>query len=455
MMVFFNLAVVVAKVVYRIIPLLAKGSGSTWPGHVALMLHGRFVHVLLERNEHMRVILVAGTNGKTTTVKLGTHILEKQGKRVLTNREGANLLNGVASTFVRAMNIHGRVPYDIAFLEVDENSLPLVIKQIKNPMALVLLNVFRDQLDRYGEVNSIVNKWQESLKTLSSQTVVVINGDDPLLVSIGDSLSARVQYVGLPSRYMRKRQVGHDADIHHCPYCMQSLQYTKVTYAHLGLFHCPNCEFGKTHTVERFEDVEISIPLQGTYNLYNAYTIIFTIHHIYSISLQDITASLIDFAPAFGRQERVTYSGRQFYLMLVKNPAGFNQAIDAVVSDKGSVGTVMLLLNDRIPDGRDVSWIWDVDMEPLLTHVKTCIVSGDRTYDMGLRVAYDVGGRRPVRKEYAHIALEEDVHIIPELSDAIDYAIKHTVKNHTVYVFATYSAMLEIRAFLTGRKLPR
>lgn len=410
--------------------------GSTWPGHIALKADVRFVRNILKKNPTLDIILVAGTNGKTTTAKLLQDALELQGKRAFRNSSGANLLNGIASSLIKHSNIIGRINYDVAIFEVDEYNLPLVVSElvnVKNKTSIILLNLFRDQLDRYGEVNSIATKWLESLKTLPPETTLITNGDDPMLRFIGENATLHAFYFGLSEKYMKKKEAPHDVDFLYCPHCESKLLYTKRSYSHMGLFKCPKCDFQHRETAT-FE--ALPNPLFGVYNRYNINAAALVLQKAYGIDPTVIEKALGRFTPAFGRQENIKYKGKNIFLLLSKNPTSFNQSIEAIF-EQSKNPNILLLLNDRVPDGHDISWIWDVEFEELKS-AKHITISGDRAYDMALRIKYaDVKQATPEKN----------------LEKAIHSALDRLKQDDTLYVLATYSAMLDTRTILKGHAI--
>lgn len=414
------------------------GSGSTWPGHIALKLNPNFIHDVLGENKDLKVILVAGTNGKTTTSKLIRFILERNNVKVFQNEEGANLLNGIASSLARhsnPTNSRGWVKRQVAIFEVDENTLPQILEQV-TPAGIVLLNLFRDQLDRYGEVNIIADKWHTALKKLPESVSVFLNGDDPQVYFLGTGLKAKVYKFGLDSIFFKTKEIPHDVDSTYCPSCGQELTYHGLSYSHLGDFYCKNCGF-KRENVETFKNRDIRYSLLGTYNIYNTYAALLTVEKLFNISIDGI--NLDEFQPAFGRQEKLEYNGRTVYILLSKNPAGFNQSLIVTrqILHDGN-GNVLTVLNDRTPDGTDVSWIWDVDFEVLNNIVKRIFVSGDRVWDMAVRMKY---------------AGMKDIHADEKLETAVLKIVDETPVEGTVVILCTYSAMLEVRKILKGQKL--
>lgn len=414
---------------------LSNRSGSTWPGHIALKINTNLISNILELNPDLSIVLVAGTNGKTTTTKLIQDALVTTGRKVFRNEAGANLLNGITSTFIKHAGVSGRINYDTAIFEVDENSLPLLLSEFsktQNKLSIILLNLFRDQLDRYGEVNGIAKKWLNSLQKLPKDTILVTNGDDPMLRFIGENSNLHSFYFGLSEKHMKKMDTPHDVDFLFCPHCETELEYSKRSYSHMGVFNCPKCKFEHKKTAT-FDD--LPNPMFGIYNKYNINAAALVLQKTYGIDEKQIQKTLEAFAPAFGRQETTQYKNKKVFMLLSKNPTGFNQSIQAILEQDNNPN-ILLLLNDRIPDGRDVSWIWDVEFEEF-KNVKHITVSGDRAYDMGLRI------------QYAEIKQFE---VIENLTEAINTAVSRIDKK-TLYILTTYSAMLEARKIITGKSI--
>jgi UDP-N-acetylmuramyl tripeptide synthase len=444
--------ILLGKLVIKISQFFNLGSGSTWPGHLALKLNDKFIENVVDKNKHLKIIIIAGTNGKTTSTALLKFLLEKSGYKVFTNNEGANLLNGVASSMIRSSNIFSQLKYDFAIFESDEFNLSLLLKKI-SPDKILILNLFRDQLDRYGEVNTIALKWLESLKTLPEKTEIFINGDDPQLYFIGSKLSQKIRYFGVETKLMKLKNIPHDVDSIFCPVCLSLLHYYELSFAHLGDFYCSNCQFKRGKVID-FSQEKISYPMKGLYNVYNTNAILLLIESLINsdfvipakagiqtkITLNDINKWLKEFVPAFGRQEEIIYKNRKVFILLSKNPAGFNQSIQTVKKIlKNKKANFLIVLNNQIPDGLDVSWIWDVDFKPILDVAGNVYVSGDRVYDMNLRLRYEND--------------EKNILTFENLSEAIELIVKKTKEGERLYILPTYSAMLEVRKILLGRKL--
>ena len=376
------------------------------------------------------MILIAGTNGKTTTGKLIQTILEKNGQKVFQNQAGANLLNGIASSLIANSNYDGMINKDFAIFEIDENTLPLILKEIYSPDYVIILNLFRDQLDRYGEVNAIAGNWSNSLSKINKKTTLILNADDPQIAFLG-KFHANSLYFGIdPNNKTAKAQYASDST--YCQDCKNKLVYKSTYFSHLGDWLCAKCKY--KHPENTFTSSPF-YPLSGVYNQYNTNAAVLLAQNL-GFKKEKITASLKGFKPAFGRQEILNANGKKIQIFLSKNPTGFNESLKTIVKLKAR--NLLLLLNDRIPDGRDVSWIWDVDFEDFSSQFENIVVSGDRVFDLGLRLKY---------AEFKNFHTEED------LTKAVDIAVGKTPKNETLYIFPTYSAMLEVRKILTGKKI--
>ncbi|MEH2283304.1 MAG: Mur ligase family protein [Nostoc sp.] len=429
-------AVSVAKSVTFIVQFLRLGAASVLPGAIARRIEPRLLQLLSQQVKN-GVILIAGTNGKTTTALLLCTILERKGFRVTHNSTGANLENGLMTALLESTNLLGTLNTDYAILEVDENIVPRVLAPLQ-PRIILCLNLFRDQLDRYGEVDTISKRWTKVISTLPAETVVIPNADDPTLSNLGQQLPQRVLFFGLnePEHYLEA--IPHAVDSIYCPKCGHSLDYKGVYLSHLGDFTCPKCGFTKSKpTLESNEWSQILVGLYNKYNTLAAATAAIEL----GVDEATIRDTINNFQAAFGRAEDLVINGKRVRILLSKNPVGTNETIRVVTQSTDK--TTLLVLNDRTPDGTDVSWIWDVDTEKLVERGGTLVVSGDRVYDLALRL------------RYSQKSLESNLNLIVEedLRQAIATALEHTPENETLHILPTYSAMLEVREVLTGRKI--
>lgn len=422
-------AVFAGRIVSFISKIFHTGTGGTWSGEIALRI---YPNILKDLSHKLRkgIILVAGTNGKTTTTLMIKTILEAQGVTIAHNASGANLLNGVVSSL---LTVWGKKDWGV--FEVDENVLPILLTYVE-PKAVVLLNLFRDQLDRYGEVDVIADKWKKALATLAAQSTVVANADDPLIAAICEGLKAKKVYIGLENPSLYRKVMQHATDTIYCPKCGTRLTYGGVYYSHLGKWSCGSCGFNHPDVTISMKDYQSAI--EGIYNHYNAITAA-AIGELLHFDQHSIKETLASFIPAFGRMEHMTVRGKNIRIVLSKNPTGFNESLQTYIQSKDK-GPLLLLLNDRIPDGTDVSWIWDVDFELLEEQKREIVISGDRTYDMAVRIKYA-------------LSTMNDVTVADTLVTALDVAMSKIGANETLWILATYSAMLDVRKLLTGKKI--
>ncbi|WP_341525050.1 Mur ligase family protein [Nostoc sp. UHCC 0302] len=430
-------AVSAAKSVTFLVRSLRLGAASVLPGSIARRIEPRLLELLSQQVKN-GVILIAGTNGKTTTSLLLKTILERKGYRVAHNSTGANLENGLMTALLESTSLVGTLDVDYAILEVDENIVPKILKPLQ-PRIILCLNLFRDQLDRYGEVDTISKRWTKVISTLPPETVVIPNADDPTLSHLGQQLPQRVLFFGLnePENYLEA--IPHAVDSIYCPKCGHSLDYKGVYLSHLGDFTCPSCGFSKSKpTLESSQWQQI---LVGLYNKYNTLAAVTAAQEL-GVDEATIKDTINNFQAAFGRTEDLVINGKRVRILLSKNPVGTNETIRVV--NQSTDKTTLLVLNDRTPDGTDVSWIWDVDTEKLVQRGGTLVVSGDRVYDMALRLRYSQNSAQTTN---LNLIVEED------LRQAIATALEHTPEDETLHILPTYSAMLEVREVLTGRKI--
>ena len=436
-------AVLAGKATGALSRVTGRGGGTTLPGDVARIIDPRILTRLTE-DLTQGSIVITGTNGKTTTSRVVTWLLEGAGHRVVANRAGANLIYGVTAAALNRAGRDGRLKADWGVFEIDEASLQRAVTEIK-PKATVVLNLFRDQLDRYGELESIAKKIEGALRS----SPAVLNADDPRVAEIGLHLDNKPRWFGLEDTRVASKQLPHAADARTCPICGSSLIFDAVYVGHDGVYRCPNGHFERPKPDIAATDIKldgfdglamtidgtrIEMPLGGLYNCYN---VIAAYAAARSIGLEPkyIAERLRTFKAAFGRQERIEFRGRHLILVLSKNPAGFNETVrTAVEQAKGE--NYVIGLNDRKADGTDVSWIWDVDFEMLKDHAKVVIPAGVRAHDLAVRLKYAGVQAEPAQTETAK---------------ALDLLIKTTDEGDTAYLLCTYTAMLDLRAELVRR----
>ncbi len=434
-----RLAIASARATRALVRRLHIGAGSVLPGEVASHVYSRLLPALASQARR-GVILIAGTNGKTTTSHLVRSILERRGWTVAHNVTGANLENGLVSALLDHADLNGQLAVDYAIFEVDENVLPRLLDQV-TPQVIVCLNLFRDQLDRYGEVDSISQRWARAMARLPRETTVILNADDPRLSSLGQQLAQRVVYFGLNEPDSFIGEMPHAVDSVYCPRCGAPLDYRGFYLSHLGDYRCPNCGFARSQP--SIDSLDWSQALVGLYNKYNTLAAILVGQSV-GVDNAAIRDAVEHFHAAFGRAEEIEVGGRCIRILLSKNPAGMNETIRVLESARlqGETRTALLVLNDRIPDGTDVSWIWDVDTEKLIAPGATLVVSGDRAYDMALRLQYS-----------DNLQGAPGMVVEPDLRQAVQEALLRTPEGQALYILPTYSAMLEVRQVLLGHQI--
>ena len=430
-----------------------RGGGTTLPGDVARVIDSDILRKLSQDLKY-GAIVITGTNGKTTTARLISWLLEGAGHRVVSNRSGANLIFGVTAAALESANASGRLSADWGVFEIDEASLPKAIDEIQ-PKAALVLNLFRDQLDRYGELESIAKKIEAALANLPAGSTALLNADDPRVAEIGLNLTGPPLWFGLDDTTVAERELPHAADARTCPRCGASLIFDAVYVGHDGVYHCPNGDFERPppditaknikldgfdnvamtmHSTKAKQDQRIALPFGGLYNAYNvlaAYTAGITL----GLDPGYIARRLQDFRAAFGRQERMEFRGRHLNLVLSKNPAGFNETLRTAV-DLANGHNFLIALNDRKADGTDVSWIWDVDFERLKGKARALIPAGNRAHDLAVRFKYAGVGATPPETDPGK---------------ALDALVKATPEGETAHLLCTYTAMLDLRAELVRR----
>jgi UDP-N-acetylmuramyl tripeptide synthase len=467
-------AVSAAKSVRYLSRALGRGGGTTLPGRVANWLDPELLTTFAQ-NLTCGCALVTGTNGKTTTTRIMAEAARAAGLQVITNPEGSNLLSGIATALLVNGNAQGKLdvpPSTIGVFEVDEGLLGPAIEALC-PRLVVITNLFRDQLDRYFEVDFVAGLWQRGLRRLPSGAAVVLNADDPAVCYLGDDLLATVIYFGLDDRHWGKAGLEHAADSRRCPRCDQDLLYELSFYAHLGHYACKEC--GWRRPDPRFAACNVTLdgaagsksqlrtpagerllelPLAGLYNAYNALAAAAGASCL-GIGLDLFQAAARKTTGAFGRLEAVRIGDKQAILLLVKNPSGFTEALRLVMSASPRARLVFGL-NDNEPDGRDVSWIWDVDFEQCRERTSYLAASGTRANDLALRLKYagllGSGGQliahadgKPDGAPQMPMLIEED------MARAFFTAIDQAPAGQTVYVLSSYTAMWALRRDLVRR----
>ena len=430
-----------------------RGGGTTLPGRVLLRLAPDAISRLgsgLDRG----VTLVSATNGKTTTAGMIAALLEAEGRDPVHNRAGSNMTWGIATALLEQEGSEG-------LFEVDEAWLPRVVAQLE-PTLIVLGNLFRDQLDRYGEIEVLADEWARTVADRAGRTRFVLNADDPLIADLGRDTEERpregVVYFGIDDPSQALPELQHAFDAKHCRRCGHPYAYARAFVGHLGHYSCPNCGAerpapdiaatridlhgmeGSTVAVRTpAGELSLDLPLPGLYNVYNALAAV-AAGLALGVAEERIPAALAAARSAFGRVETVEVAGRRASILLVKNPAGTNEVLRTLrLEDEGGLD-LWIGLNDRIADGRDVSWIWDADFELLTGRVRRVTCAGTRAPEMALRLKY---AGWP----------EEAIEVEPDIERSLDAALAAAPER--LFALPTYTALLELHRLLSSRGLTR
>jgi UDP-N-acetylmuramyl tripeptide synthase len=419
-----------------------RGGGTSLPGRVLLALEPAAIGEL-SRGLARGSVAISATNGKTTTAAMAAEMLARAGVATVHNRAGANMAGGVATALLSGRG-------ELGLFELDEMWLAQVSAQL-SPRVIVLGNLFRDQLDRYGELESIAERWEELVGGSSAR--LAVNADDPLLADIARGASD-VVWFGVEDPGVALAGMAHASDSKHCRVCGAPYRYERVYLGHLGIYACPNGHPGRPAPSVSAQEIRlegvraasfelrtpvgsarVALPLPGLYNVYNALAAA-ALGVALELPFEAIRGGLEGVAPAFGRAETVRSGGRELAILLVKNPAGANEVLRTLGLEEGE-HDVLGVLNDNIADGRDVSWIWDADFETLAPRLRHVVCAGTRAEELAVRL------------KYAGVPVSRLL-VEPALGPALEAAIRSD-GGGTLYALPTYTAMLELRELLVAR----
>ncbi len=450
------LAIGAGKTVNSLIHLLHLGAGTSLPGKVARKLDPQLLS-RLGGQVRRQVISVSGTNGKTTTCGLLAQFLREGGFQVVHNQLGANMVPGITAALVNQSNLYGHLNADYAVLEVDEASLKGLTREVA-VQRVVVTNLFRDQLDRYGELDTTARMIRAGIDQTGipqGKGRLILNGDDPLVTTLGKGEPAdHLLFFGVESvRYLHGLEapgaVPFPREVTQCPLCQDNLHYDTLIFGHLGHYACRRCGYHRPQPSVAAEDVlvkpeeteirlryggqhlDLTLPLPGLFNVYNllaAAAVAFDL----GLPAESIPRGLAHYRSVFGRAEKKTLQGKPTLIMLIKNPVGASEVLKLVGGDPQ--GRLLIGLNDNYADGRDVSWIWDAQFERIPPH-KTVVVTGQRAQDMAVRL------------KYAGLP-ESHIHIEPDLKKALQRALDSTGPGETLYILPTYTVLLALYKML-------
>jgi lipid II isoglutaminyl synthase (glutamine-hydrolysing) len=429
-----------------------RGGGTTLPGRLLVRMAPDAIERLAARLDRGSIV-ISSTNGKTTTAGMISGILRADGRTPVHNRAGSNMHWGVATALLEQSGDEG-------LFELDEAWLPRVAPQLR-PRLLVLGNLFRDQLDRYGELERLADEWAELVARLEGFCEFALNADDPLIADLGRDKELRrrpgVTYFGIEDERQALPELQHAHDAKHCRRCGAPYVYDRAFVGHLGHYTCPNCDAdrptpdvaatrielhgisgSRVHITTPEGDIDLDLPLPGLYNVYNALAAV-TAGLRSGVSLDRLRGGLESMRAVFGRVETIEVAGKPVSILLIKNPAGANEVLRTLrlESTDGRID-LWLALNDRIADGRDVSWIWDADFELLADGVRRVVCAGTRAPEMALRLKY--AGWPP-----------EAIEVIEPIERSLDRAV--STAPGRIFALPTYTALLELRRLLAHRGL--
>jgi UDP-N-acetylmuramyl tripeptide synthase len=444
--------VAAARAVGELARRAGRGGGTSLPGKLLIRLEPRAIRELSARLERGSVV-VSATNGKTTTAAMVASVLARAGVPVVHNRAGANMAGGVASALVSAARGAGGIAGELGLFELDEFWLDRVVPELE-PRGILLGNLFRDQLDRYGELDTIADRWAAVAAGAAARGArLVLNADDPLIADLGRSAAA-VSYFGVEDPSVAIPEMQHASDSKHCRRCGAAYMYDVIYLGHLGVYRCPACGAGRPAPAVAAERISlhgtrgstfslvtpagraaVELPLPGLYNVYNALGAAALCLQL-EVPLETVVGGLSDVRAAFGRAERIAIGEVEVQLLLIKNPAGANEILRTLVLEPDSLD-LLVVLNDRTADGHDVSWVWDADFEMLAARVRRVTCAGTRAAELA------------VRFKYAGVPADR-LHVVPGVAAALDDAVAHADAGR-LYVLPTYTALLELRGLLAER----
>ncbi|QGG48720.1 Mur ligase family protein [Heliorestis convoluta] len=429
--------------------------GTSLPGMVGRKIAPQMLSSLASQLKK-GAIVVTGTNGKTTTSKMLAAIMEKAGLTLTHNRAGANLISGITTAFIQSASVGGQIGSDLGIIEVDEATVPSLTEEVK-PRAVVVTNFFRDQLDRFGELDKTVELVKKSLQKLPPQSLIILNADDPLVASLGVKHRGPILYYGIESRSYGNKDMSQSAETRFCRLCGKPLQYEWYYFGQLGHYHCPHCGFQRPKPQVRITDIElkgeegssfsletpqgllsITLSTPGFYNIYNALAAIAAASHM-KTTQSSMQMGLEGYRTNFGRMERLDIGAeRKAFLALIKNPTGCDEVIRTLRQNEGPK-RLLIMIQDNAADGRDISWLWDADFESLeqiAPQLQSIATSGLRGEDMALRLSY---AGLPAQK----------IQFIASIDEAIASTIEATGPGETLYILPTYTALLAAKTTLT------
>jgi lipid II isoglutaminyl synthase (glutamine-hydrolysing) len=435
--------------------LLRIGGGTSLPGLIARRIDPDVLKSVVGASKAKKIV-ITGSNGKTTTARMTSAMAANNGKRVSHNRSGSNMLQGVTSVAVNFADIFGRLNSDVLLFEIDEGTMPLAMPEI-SPDIVVITNIFRDQLDRYGELYSVAKALDKTLEDLPASATILLNGNDPQVANLGQKAKAKRLFFGLETTEVGTPVPEQSADIIRCIHCQEDLQYKVAYMSHLGIYRCPNCGYtlppldiaatsiklapdgqGPTHVELRTPqgNMTLEIALPGLHNVYNAAAAIGA-SLAAGFEKENLPAALNNIQPAFGRLEKIQAGDQTIFLSFVKNPTSFNLILRLIAQHPGKKH-ILLAASHTIVDGEDFSWLWDIEVEEVAQEIADVVCSGNKPEELAMRL------------KYAEIPIEK-ISQNANLESALDAALKNAGPGGTLYILSSYTPTNELRRIMQKR----
>ena len=431
------------------------GGGTSLPGMIARRIDPNVLKSVVGASKAKKIV-ITGSNGKTTTARMTAAIADAAGHRVSQNRTGSNLLQGITSVAVNFADLFGRLDSDVLLFEIDEATIPLAVPEIQ-PDVVVITNIFRDQLDRYGEMYSVANALNSMLESLPETATILLNGNDPQVASFGANAKAKRLFFGLETKEVGTPVPEQSADIIRCIHCQSDFVYEVAYLSHLGLYRCPECGYtlppldiavtsaalaengeGPSHIKLRTPvgEMKLEIPLPGLHNIYNA-TAAIGVALALGFPLDSVQTALSNIRTAFGRMEKIQAGDKTIFLSFVKNPTSFNLMLRLIAQHPGKKH-LLLAMSHTVVDGQDFAWLWDVEIEEIAADILDAVCSGNKTEELALRL------------KYAEVPTK-NITLIEDRESALDAAIQKVEPGGTLYIMSGYTPTQELRRIMQKR----
>src|SRR5579859_2160594 len=431
------------------------GGGTSLSGMIARRIDPNVLKSVVGASKAKKIV-ITGSNGKTTTARMTAAIADANGRRVSQNRTGSNLIQGITSVAVNFADLFGRLDSDVLLFEIDEGTLAHAVPEIQ-PDVVVVTNIFRDQLDRYGELYSVARALNTMLESLPETSTILLNGNDPQVANFGKHARAKRLFFGLETTEIGTPVPEQSADIIRCIHCQEDLLYEVAYMSHLGLYRCPNCGYtlpkldfaatsvqlssdgeGPSHVKIRTPQGEIAldIPLPGVHNVYNAVAAIGATMSA-GFDMAKVPAAIASIRPAFGRLEKIQAGDQTIYLAFVKNPTSFNLML-RLIAQHSNEKHALVVASNTVVDGEDFAWLWDVDLEQIAPDLRDVVCGGSKAEEIAMRL------------KYADIPVDK-ISIVHEREAALDAALKNAGPGGTLYIMASYTPTNELRRIMQKR----